>query len=195
LTVIEKDAAGVQIKSKDYPIGIARINAQNWYNYYFLPIPDTSGAGSGLPIDQLIDLILPNTATITINLTRNGAGEAFIGSMVGGIGLSIGDTEYGVAMGLIDYSRKETDEYGITTLVRRKVRETMECDIVLPAKHAQGAKRIVKNALGHALMFIADPDKDTKFDNLITLGYIDDYTTYLNNGVIARSRINIMEVL
>ncbi|RLC84145.1 MAG: hypothetical protein DRI37_09395 [Chloroflexi bacterium] len=195
LTVEEHKADGTLIKTKDYPIGIARINAQNWYNYYYLPIPDTSGAGSGLPIDVMIALIQPTTSTITVKLTRNSALEAFIGSMVGGKGLDIGDVEYGVNIGLIDYSRKETDEYGITTLVRRKSRQTMTCDVVTPAVHIQGAKRVVQNALGHALMFVADPDKDSKFENLIMLGYIEEWETYLNNGVIARSRLRLEEVL
>ncbi len=195
MTIEEKDASGTILKTKDYPIGISRTNARNWYDYYYLPIPDTSGAGSGLPIDILLDAVLPITRNITLKLTRNAKGEAFIGSMVGGKGFDIGDAEYGVRMGLIDYSRKETDEYGITTLVRRRSRETMDIDIVSPAKHSQGNKRVVKEHLGQALMFIADPNKDSKFDNLILFGYVDEYTTYLNNGVIARSNLLIEEVL
>ena len=195
LKVTEKDTKGVVIKTKDYTLGVSRIDAVNWYDYFYLPIPDTSGTGSGLPVDILLDAISPKVATITVKLMPNGKGEAFISSMIGGKGINLGDTEYGLSVGLVDYSKKVTDEYGITTLERRNVRETMECDIVIPAKQAQGAKRVVKNSLGRALMFIADPETDSNFDNLIILGYIDDYTTYYNNGVISRSSIEIEEVL
>ena len=44
-------------------------------------------------------------------------------------------------------------------------------------------------------MFIADPTTDSKFLNLIILGYIESYETYLNDNVYARSRIRIEEVL
>jgi len=71
----------------------------------------------------------------------------------------------------------------------------MECDVITPATQIQGAKRVVKAVLGTALMFIADSEKDSKFEHLITLGYIDEWQTYLNNGIIARTKIRIEEVL
>ena len=142
-----------------------------------------------------MDVIQPTTAKIGVVLTRTAKGEAYISSMVSGKGYSIGDTEYGVKISLIDYSKKETDVFGITTLERRKSREVMECDIVAPAIDAQLNKRVVKGVLGSALMFIADPSTDSRFYNLITLGYVESYDTYLNNGVIARTRMRIEEVL
>lgn len=195
LTVVEKSSGGTILATNEYSIGTTRINANNWYDYYYLPIPDNNITGGGLPVDILVDKINTNTATIEVTLTKSTQGEAFIGSMCGGKGLEIGDTEYGLNINIVDYSRKETDSLGITTLVRKKSREIMTCDIVTPALHIQSAKRAVKNVLGTALMFIADPSTDSKFDNLITLGFIDKFQIYFDNGVITRSRMVIEEVL
>ena len=193
MTVTEYDSGNNQIAQELYDIGGVRINASNWYDYYFAGIPETGA--SDFPVDILVDQIQTTTAKIKVELDRTAKGECYISSMVSGKGYAIGDTEYGVKMSLIDYSSKQTDVNGITTLERRRSREVMECDIVAPAGDAQYNKIKVKDVLGTALMFIADPTTDSKFLNLIILGYVDSYETYLNDNVYARSRIRIEEVL
>ncbi len=173
LTITEKDSGGGVVKTKDYTIE----------------------TGSTHPADIKVELLQATTALVEVTLTRNTNNKAFISSMVGGVGVTAGDTEYGVTIDIVDYSIKQTDEYGITTLVRREAREIMTCDIVAPAENIQSIKKTVKSVLGKAVMFIADPEHDSKFDNLIILGYIGEYDIYLNNGVIARSQMRIEEVL
>ena len=193
LTVEERDIHGTLLDTRHHDVIAPRVNAIDWYTYYYAGLPNV--ANPITPVDLFVSFINPRTHTITVHLTHNTLNVASIGSMVGGNALDIGKTEYGVNVSLIDYSKKETDEYGITTLTRRKSREFMTLDVVTPAKQIQYAKRVVKNALGTALMFIADPDKDSKFENLIMLGYIDEWTTYLNNGIIARTTIRMEEIL
>lgn len=85
----------------------------NWYEYFFEPY------------DVFTDLLfgpLPPfpSATVKLTFTPTSVGTTIsCGAALYGNTVEIGDVEYGATAGITDYSRKETDEFGITTLVER----------------------------------------------------------------------------
>lgn len=85
----------------------------DWYQYFFEPY------------DVLTDAIfgpLPPypSATVTVTITPVSVGDTVsCGAIMFGNTVELGEVEYGATAGITDYSRKETDEYGITTLVER----------------------------------------------------------------------------
>jgi len=171
LTVEQYDVGDVLLDSTDYPI---------------------TGETA---VDAFTNALEPTVDYITIRVTPATDGGAYFASMVCGKSEDIGATEYNVNIDIIDYSVKTTDQYGITTLQRRRSREVMEVDIVSDSADTQLHKRQIKAVLGTALMFIADPSTDSKYDSLIILGYVDRYQMYIDNGVKSRARMKIMEVL
>lgn len=195
LEIWEYDSAGVEVKHTNHPIGQERVNAISWYTYFYNPIPDHGNLGKGKPVDFLYRNINTTTAKIKIRVHKNTDNYASLSAMVGGKASDVGATQYGVEVGLIDYTEKETDKYGITTLKKRDAKETMVLNMKSPAKHSQLIKREVKEHLGMSLMFIADPSVDTLFENLIIFGYILDYKMYLNNGVTSESTMHIEEII
>lgn len=171
LTVEQYDIGDVLLDSTDYPI---------------------TGETA---IDAFTNALEPTVDYITIRVTQATDGNAYFASMVCGMSEDIGATEYNVNIDIIDYSVKTTDTFGITTLQRRRSREVMEVDIVSDSIDTQLHKRQIKAVLGTALMFIADPSIDSKYDSLIILGYVDRYQMYIDNGVKSRARMKILEVL
>lgn len=192
---IEYDSSMNVIKSKQVPIGATRICANNWYNYYYCGIPDASDVGKGKPIDYLYSEISGNASQIKIIIHTNSNGDASIGSLVGGKAEYVGDTQFGITLGLVDYSKKETDDNGITSITKRNVQETMESETVIPSKQTQSVKKIIKDAMGEVVMFIANPETDSNYEFLIQLGYIDEFNILINNGVISRGILRTAEVL
>ena len=60
------------------------------------------------------------SAQITVTITPTSIGGVVsCGAVMFGNTVEIGEVEYGATAGITDYSRKETDEFGITTLVER----------------------------------------------------------------------------
>jgi hypothetical protein len=45
--------------------------------------------------------------------------------------LDLGDTEHGADVGIIDYSRKETDQFGVTSVVERAYAKRMTAKVVM----------------------------------------------------------------
>ena len=93
--------------------GVDNTFISNWYEYFFEPY------------DTYTDLLfgpLPPfpSATVKLTFTPTTVGTTIkCGAALYGTTVEIGAVEYGATAGITDYSRKETDEYGITTLVER----------------------------------------------------------------------------
>ena len=85
----------------------------NWYEYFFEPF------------DVFTDLLfgpLPPfpSATVKLTFTPTSVGTTIsCGAALYGTTVELGEVEYGATAGITDYSRKETDEFGVTTLVER----------------------------------------------------------------------------
>ena len=193
--ITEYASNGTEIRTKTHKIGNVRTCAITWHDYYYCGIPDQLDLGKGKAIDFLHGSISPDTAKIRVRINKNSDDIASCGSMIGGKAKDIGNTQFGVNIRLVDYSIKERDNYGITSIERRDSQEVFTCDITFPAKHTQIIKREVKANLGKVVMIIAEPEKDSNYDNLITLGYIEDFQININNGIESIASMKILEVL
>lgn len=84
----------------------------NWYDYFFEPfVPKSDAVFSSLPPFYF--------GEITITIT--GAVGSFVecGVIIAGNKYDLGATQWGISVNNIDYSTKDTDEFGTTTFVRR----------------------------------------------------------------------------
>ena len=85
----------------------------NWYEYFFEPYDVFN--------DLLFGPLPPYpSATVKLTFTPTSAGSTIhCGSALYGNTVELGTVEYGASAGIEDYSRIETDDFGITTIVER----------------------------------------------------------------------------
>ncbi|MBI3157586.1 MAG: hypothetical protein HYZ20_19575 [Burkholderiales bacterium] len=96
----------------------------DWFAYYFQPFRQVAAF-------VLTDLPPYIGGVITLQIIGDAA--VACGMLVAGQALDIGDTQYGVQVGIRDYSRKATDaDTGYTTLEQRKFAKTMRAIVRLP---------------------------------------------------------------
>lgn len=107
----------------------------------------------------------------------------------------VGDTLFGVGIGLIDYSKKSIDDFGILELTRRESRQTMDIDVTYESARINQVNRMVRGVLGKVALFINDEDTESKYENLLLLGLVDDFTTVLSNSVEVQASISLSEVI
>lgn len=83
----------------------------DWYTYFFNPIELRS---------TVINLDLPNYANTTINIIiTNTASNAECSTCIIGTQQNLGLTQYGASLGIQDYSLKQKDAFGNTTILER----------------------------------------------------------------------------
>lgn len=94
----------------------------NWYNYFFAPIVrDSLFEVNGLPVF--------GDAEITITVAA--AGAVSLGNLLLGRRYEVASVKYGARVGVIDYSRKETNEFGVTSFVRRGYAKRADLQLTL----------------------------------------------------------------
>lgn len=88
----------------------------DWYSYFFEPIERATSL-------VLSDLPLYSGVTLTVTLSAP-SGNVALGVLLVGQSKDIGETQYGVKLGIHDYSLKSRDEWGSATIVPRDYSST-----------------------------------------------------------------------
>lgn len=132
LALLDVSATSVTVSMLDAPAGSTVYNETydmtdtavllDWYMYFFEAIT---------PRTTLIVDDLPPYSTGRLTVSIAAATTAECGTLAVGDLVTVGDVEYGVKVGIIDYSRKETDAYGITSVVERAYAKRLDCDVVI----------------------------------------------------------------
>lgn len=144
VAVFNSSAAELQVTMTDPTDGlvfdqtfllVADDGIDNWFDYFYMPIdqvPDK--VVSGLPYYA--------GAVITVRLTNPGQ-EVRCGALAVGLARDIGGTQWGANVGIQDYSRKETDEFGDASFVKRAYAKRASLNVLVAA----GAVDTVVNLL------------------------------------------------
>ncbi|PZQ21241.1 MAG: hypothetical protein DI569_12495 [Sphingopyxis macrogoltabida] len=88
----------------------------------------------------------------------------------GGAVIEIGTTEAKPTIGITDYSRRETDDFGVTTVVKRGFSRTMSVRVKVPTGEVDGLQRQLAALRAKAVQWVADD----RFDSLSITGFYKD---------------------
>lgn len=108
--------------------------------------------------------------TITVSSISGSVG---IGVCKPGVISTIGAVEYGANVGIIDYSKKETDIWGNVAITEGKWAKTSSTQIIVPKHMFNSAFRALANAPKPSV-FVA-VDGQLGYDPLIIYGFFRDY--------------------
>ncbi len=174
---------------EDVQISYNRPNSNNWYNYYFEEFNHED--------EQNFIFNIPPFANSYIRTTieKNSLLTASVNFMVAGNGIYLGDTLYGLSLGLNDNSDVQKDDFGITTIKKRDASQYMDLDVTIPSIRLQEMKRKTYSLYGEIILIVADEREDSKYESLPILGYIEDYSTVLSNSVEIQASYSIKEVI
>lgn len=97
----------------------------DWFDYFFeLSIPKPDWIVTGIPPYS--------NAHVTVTLTAASGVTVECGVFLAGFTYDLGATNYGASAAIIDYSKKETDEFGNTTFVRRAYSKRLNAKLDVP---------------------------------------------------------------
>jgi len=143
----------------------------DWYGYFFYDA-DTQKTSS-------IYLDIPPAANSLITIKVSGTGTVSVGTYVNGQIKSLGGTQYGVSAGIIDYSRKETDEFGNTTFTKRNFSKRMNASVSLTNSNLNRVQRILYDLRATPVLWIASTDAQFE-EPLIIYGFYRDFSTEIS---------------
>lgn len=137
----------------------------DWYAYVFEP-------QNQLTQVVLTDLPPYSAARLTVSIT----GGATVACAVMSVGTvyEIGDTQQGVKLGIIDYSRKDTDAYGTTTFVRRKFSRQMSAQLYLSTSQINAVMARLSALRAVPCVWIGSTD--TRYAPMVIFGFYRDFS-------------------
>jgi len=140
----------------------------DWYSYFFFD--------EATQKTQSINLNIAQVANGLVTIRVSGVGTVSAGSFIEGQLKELGGTQYGVNAGIIDYSRKETDQFGNTSLVVRNYSKRMNAKVFLTNSNLNRVQRLLYSIRATPVLWIAT--EDPLFEEpLVVMGFYKDFDT------------------
>jgi len=156
------------------------LSEPSWYAWYFEEIEKQ---------DKLVVTDMPTSFigdVLEVSI-RNGVNESTVAELVVGQIMEIGESLYGVSVGIKDYSRKEEDKFGNFQITERTFSETMEADIAILTSETYAVKRLLSSLRTTPVVWIADENRQST----IVYGYYRDFDIVISGPVISDASIQI----
>lgn len=155
----------------------------DWYQYFFFDYLSqrTQAIFSGVPTEFL-------TAHLTFRLF--GVGQLRVGSVIFGKAVDIGSTQYGVSSGIIDYSRKETDEFGNTTFVRRNFSKKLNAAVMVNNFNLNRVQRLLYDIRSIPTLWIASDDPSYE-EACVVYGFYRDFESVISYPTMSLCNLQI----
>lgn len=157
-------------------------NVIDYYSYFFAPLINLGD------LDTAIFLDLPNkpTATITVYVS-SGVGLVEVGEVVYGVQSIVGRTNYGTAIGITSHSRKDKDEFGKVTVIKRKNSKYADYDIDIDNTNLAFVQRLFQDIDSVPCVFIGNPE----MEELIVYGFYSDFKATISFPTVSKCTLRV----
>lgn len=136
----------------------------DWYQYFFEP---------NVQIGEIVLTDIPPYLTAEMTVTLTGTSTVEIGTLTWGTQYELGDAEYGAALGIIDYSKKETDEFGVTTFVRRDFSKRLTARLMLQNVQINRVQRVLADLRAQPAVWVTTDVDELR--PLTVFGFFRDF--------------------
>lgn len=162
---VQMHVGGLEVFSRTVNLN-AGIGVTDAYSYCFTPV---------IMRRTVVISDLPPYASGRVTITVNGSGAVGIGTAAFGQAFFLGDVLYGVSLGIIDYSGKTTDTFGVTTVVKRDAANKMTVPFVIESWRGDEVMRRLKAIRATPVVVIGSE----KFDSTVVYGLVSDAQTLI----------------
>lgn len=176
LTVTMNDPIEGVVYQND--ILLTDVGVSNWYEYFFKPFSYTTDV-------TLTDL--PSYPNATTTFKALSSGVAKVGVLSVGTQEEIGTALYGTSIGIVDYSRKETDTFGNSSVVERPFSKRAEYDIELDTKQVSRVQRLLASVRAKPVVWIGEQSMEAT----IVYGFFKDFSISISGPVVSDGTITV----
>lgn len=137
----------------------------DWYQYFFEP---------SVQIAEVVRTDIPPYANARITISLSGTGTVQIGQCVFGTQHELGDAQYGASIGIIDYSVKTTDAFGVTTFLERANSDRLTVQLMLHTSQINRVRQVLRRLRATPAVWLAVPD-DQRYVPFSVYGFFKDF--------------------
>lgn len=150
--------------------GLSGVSVYDWYQYFFYD-----------PILKRTQIVLENipqysNGLVTIRLTGTIGEITSVAQAIFGQSEILGLTQYGVNAGIVDYSKKETDEFGTITFVERAFSKRLSAEVFVDNLELNRIQNLLYAIRAKPSVWIASTNPLFE-EALIVYGFYRDFNT------------------
>ena len=192
IAFLNLNATTIRVKVTDPIVGVVYDETKeltgssevtDYYSYFFAPLVDLNNLKLAVFLD------LPSNypiASISVTIS-SGTGLVEVGEVVYGVQTTVGRTNYGTAIGIKSYSRKETDEFGNISVVKRKNSKYAEYDVEIDNRSLASVQRFFSDIDTVPCLFIGNPD----MEELIVYGFYNDFKATISFPTVSKCNLRV----
>lgn len=193
LAILNVNASSVRVIITDPVLGViydstidlaSVSDVTDYYTYFYSPLVARSNTAI------FTDLPIAPTATIDVYIS-SGAALVSVGEVIYGIKNVVGRTNYGTSIGIKSYSRKEFDEFGNVTVVKRKNSKYCEYDIDIDNYMLSDIQRFFSDIDSVPCVFIGNET----MDELIVYGFYSDFKATISFPTVSKCTLRVEGLL
>lgn len=132
--------------------------------------------------DSLVLTDLPTYIGATITIQINAAYTAKVGVAVLGYNHVLGNSEWGLSSGINDYSKKDTDEFGATSVVEGAYSDEASETIVFPTSRASRIKNLLTRLRAKPALWIGSENHQVSW----VYGFCSRFNVVLEGNIESR---------
>lgn len=154
----------------------------DWYEYFFND-PEAL-------TKQVIFNDLPNifgNAEITVEFSGSAIA---VGAIVAGPSTDLGISTFGAKPSITDYSRKETDEFGNTQLVKRAFSKRLSCSVVVDALRLNRVALLLQSIRSEPVVWILS-ELPEHLETGVIFGFYRDFYLSIETPSVATCELEI----
>ncbi len=178
LALIDLSAASVKVAVTDQVdgtvftavSGLSDVESYDWYQYFFNDpvVRRTQVIFTGIPQyeNALVTVLIEGDVSEVVSIA-----QILLGNLN-----NLGDTNYGAGTGIIDYSTKNTDEFGNTSFVKRAFSKRLNAQVVVLNSQFNRVQNLLYSIRATPVVWIASDDP-TYEEALIIFGFYREFST------------------
>jgi hypothetical protein len=152
----------------------------DWYMYFF---EDYN------PKTEVILDDLPSYRSGRLSMSLTGDTTVSIGNFIYGNIYELGKTQYGASAGIIDYSVKQTDEFGNTTFLQRAYSKRLEANVLVDNQDLAYNQRLLTSVRATPVVWIGSTD--STFSPLVVFGFYREFNTDISYPTYSLCRLTV----
>ena len=138
-------------------------DVDNWFDFFFDAIERRR---------TVVVTDLPPFGEAEIAVTLTGSGTISVGSLILGVVYDLGATQSGATVGIVDYSRKEADEFGAVVVAERAYAKRMTLPLILDTVRVDIATARLARIRARPVVWIGSE----RVDSLVVYGWVKDWS-------------------
>lgn len=158
------------------------LSESSWHSYFYTPIDRRT---------QLVLTDLPKALDAKVHIAvEELSSPAQIGELILGRAIEIGQTQYGASVSIIDYSKKERDDFGNLIVTQRRYTQLAEYPIQMPRQSADVVYQLLAGLRTEPTLFIGT----TEHSSLVVYGIYRDMRITFDNYATCVATLEVEEI-